>query len=187
MAKRKPLTAYKLTDANDCTYGGMPWGPGVTHTASGNGELCGPGWIHVYSDPLLAVALNPIHADFAEPHLWRCEVGGAEKHDCGLKSGYTEVTTVERMEVPTIPTAALVRWSITLALQVYSDAAFERWAQAWLSGEDRSERAEWAAWVAARAAWVAAATEEGAQTAKLPLADLLRQAIAEEEALNAAK
>ena len=58
------MIGYKLTNENHETYNGTKWGPGVTHETDGHGELCGSGWLHYYDDPLLAVLLNPIHANF---------------------------------------------------------------------------------------------------------------------------
>lgn len=40
------MKLYKLTDSHGRTYNDTQWGPGVTHEASGEGELCGPGWLH---------------------------------------------------------------------------------------------------------------------------------------------
>ena len=54
---------YKLTDQNHQTRNNTKWGAGVTHTASGQGDLCTAGWLHAYTSPLLAVLLNPIHAN----------------------------------------------------------------------------------------------------------------------------
>ena len=67
------MMLYKLTDENDRTYNDTQWGEGVTHETSGEGKLCGEGWIHAYIDPLLAVFLNPIHACFTNPHMWEAE------------------------------------------------------------------------------------------------------------------
>ena len=67
---------YKLTDRDGYTRRGRDgetlWEIGVERTASGEGELCGPGWIHAYTDPLLAVLLNPIHAEITEPRMFEC-------------------------------------------------------------------------------------------------------------------
>ena len=52
------ITLYKLTDGDGQTRGGTQWGPGVSHSGTGKGELCGPGWIHAYEHPLIAVLLN---------------------------------------------------------------------------------------------------------------------------------
>lgn len=129
----------KLTDQDGRTYGRCQWGPGVTHETDGSGELCGPGWLHYYSDPLLAVLLNSIHADFAEPRLWEVLVEGIGKRDlCGLKFGATRLTTIREIPVPKITTVQRVRFAILCALEVYAEPTFALWAEAWLSGADRS-------------------------------------------------
>ena len=96
-------TVYKLTNQDNTTYNITRWGPGVTHTGTGKGELCGRGFIHAYTHPLLAVLLNPIHGNFANPKLWRCETA-ITKNDRGLKVGGISLTTIEEMPLPNITT-----------------------------------------------------------------------------------
>jgi hypothetical protein len=48
------LKVYKLTNENFQTFGGCQWGENITHITSGEGDLCGPGWLHYYDNPLLA-------------------------------------------------------------------------------------------------------------------------------------
>ena len=150
---------------------------GEEKTTSGEGELCGPGWLHCYSDPLLAVLLNPIHADYENPRLFRARVGGKSMHDRGLKSGYTKMTLIEEIPVPAISTAQRVRFAILCAMKVYQDPGFVQWGENWLSGKDRSAeaaraavRAAWAAeaaaWAAGAAAWAAGAAEAAARAAE---------------------
>lgn len=170
-------TLYKLTDRKDQTFKGTQWGEGVTHTASGEGDLCGPGWLHAYEDPVVAVLLNPVHAEFAEPHLWLAEgVVGLREHR--LKVGCTELTTVKRIPLPKVTTEQRVRFGILCAMEaveaVEAHGAYKgsllwiRWANKWLSGEDRTAaeaeaaveearlHAPWAARYAALAARAAA-------------------------------
>jgi hypothetical protein len=138
----KMTTLYKLTDENDKTFGGCRWGAGVTVPTSGEGELCGPGWTHWYTDPLLAVLLNPIHGvyDLATAHLWEGE-GAVGKTDYGLKVGCTAGTTIRRIALPVVTAEQRVRFGILCALRRYRDAAYVSWATEWLSGQDRSEEA----------------------------------------------
>ena len=42
----KMAKLYKLTDSRGKTWGDTQWGPGVSHSGTGEGELCGSGWIH---------------------------------------------------------------------------------------------------------------------------------------------
>lgn len=68
------MKVYKLTDAQRLAYNNTQWGKGVTHTANGEGKLCGPGWLHHYSDLFLAVLLNPVHTNISGSlRLWEAE------------------------------------------------------------------------------------------------------------------
>lgn len=148
---------YKLTDDEGRTYGGCQWGEGIEHTAAGTGDLCTHGWIHAYTDPLLAVLLNPIHAHFANPRLWEAE-GEVGKTDHGLKVGCTQLRTVREIPLPGVTTEQRVRFGILAAQAVCRDPAFGAWAVGWLTGADRSiEAADRTLQAfAARAGWAAA-------------------------------
>lgn len=150
------MKLYKLTDQYDRTYDDCQWGEGVTHTTSGKGDLCGPGWIYAYTDPLLAVLFNPIHANFRNPHLWEAE-GEIGKNDHGMKVGCTQLTTIHCVPLPKITIEQSVRFAILATKQVYSDVAWNCWADRWLNNSDRSEETAWeTAWAAAWAATMAA-------------------------------
>lgn len=161
------MKLYKLTDEKGQTYGGTQWGNGVTHTATGNvsGGLCSDAYIHAYTDPLLAVLLNPIHANFTKPQLWEAE-GEVTATDHGLKVGCRSLTTVKRLPLPRINKTQRTAFGILCAKAVCHDPVFNRWADEWLSGEDRSRaaadaaaaearEAAAAAWAASAAAWAA--------------------------------
>lgn len=170
-------TLYKLTDQDGYTRRNYDnaclWGENVSHSGTGKGELCGPGYIHAYTHPLLAVLLNPIHADLPAPRLWEAE-GEIAKSDRGLKVGCVTLKTIREMPLPVVTTEQRVRFAILCAKAVYTDAAWLAWANGWLDGTDRTERAARAARVAAEAAaWAA----EAAAWAAKPI-DLI--AIAEE-------
>ena len=153
---------YKLTDSCGKTRNDTQWGPGVSHSGTGEGELCGPGWIHAYEHPLVAVLMNPIHADFQNPRLWESE-GEVGLRDGQLKCGCKTLTTVREIPLPSITTEMRVRFAILCAKEVCASySAWNAWADRWLSGEDRSEAAAEAAWAAQAAAAQAAAAEASA-------------------------
>jgi len=139
------MKLYKLTDEHDQTYGGCQWGPGVTVETSGKGGLCGPGFTHWYTHPLLAALLNPVHGRFNldTAHLWEGE-GEPVKTDYGLKVGCTKATTLRRVDLPKATTAQRVRFGILCAMAVYTSVEWRAWAEGWLSGADRSKEAAWA-------------------------------------------
>ena len=111
------MKLYKLTDKNDKTYNKTQWGENVTHEATGEGDLCTEGWFHAYTHPLLAVLLNPIHANLSNPHLWEAE-GEIGNDDHGLKVGCKKLTTIKRLNLPEITSEQIVRFAILCALEV---------------------------------------------------------------------
>ena len=128
---------FKLTKSNDRTYGGMQWGEGVEHTASGEGGLCSSGWLHAYEDPLLAIFLNPAHAWFDEPHLWEAD-GDVGATDYGLKVGCTRLRTLRQIPPPNVTLPQRIRFAILCAQKICDDPAWNTWANQWLSEMDRS-------------------------------------------------
>jgi hypothetical protein len=160
----------KLTDILGQTYNNTQWDTGVTHTAPGEGSLCSSGWIHAYptDNVVLALMLNPIHANFKPVRAWEAIGSGRSKSD-GLKIGYESVTVLREVAIPDITVEQIARFAICCALQVYKEESFCRWANCWLSGKDGSAwateaeagteagTAAWAAMWAAEAAAVQAA------------------------------
>jgi hypothetical protein len=135
---------YKLTTQDHYTRKGAAnqclWGENVTHSGTGEGDLCGPGWIHAYEHPLLAALLNPIHANIEAPVLWEC-YGVVKLRDGELKVGCQTLTTIRQVTLPALTTEFRICFAIKCALKVYKAPAFVKWAKRWLSGEDRSRKA----------------------------------------------
>ena len=154
---------YKITAQNTQTYNNTQWVVGEWKETNGKGELCSSGWLHCYCDPLLAVLHNPIHANVTNPKLWIVEVEGECKRDDQMKEGWTRMRLIEEIDLPTITVEQRVAYGILCALEICRDDKFVRWAEGWLSGEDRScgaakaAEAAWAAAKAAKAAWAAEA------------------------------
>ena len=164
-------TIYKLTDKNDQTKNETQWGAGVSHEVSGEGELCSSGWLHAYTSPLLAVMMNPIHVNFASPHLWVAKGEGSTKSDHGLKVGYTKITTIKRMTLPVITDTQRVAFGILCVLEVYHDPEFIKWANTWLDCSDRSASAAATVYAAAARAAGYTAVYTAAYTAAYAAAD----------------
>ena len=167
--KQEVATIYKLTDMNMKTYGGYPWALGKWNRTSGEGDLCGPGWLHAYTSPVLAELLDPIHANFREYRVFRGEASGPVISDRGLKVGYTNMRITEELPRRHITTENRIRFGIACACRVYTSAEYRAWAGRWVSGADRTEAAAWAADAAVRAArpatWAAVAAVRAARTA----------------------
>jgi hypothetical protein len=175
---------YKLTDQNMRTRGGYQWALNEWRETSGEGDLCGSGWLHCYrGDPLIATFLNPIHAAIVSPRTFEIETRGRGRHDGPLKSGYASMRLTRELELPAITTTQRVAVAIMCAVAVHSDPIFCEWAQNWLSGEDRSPAAARAAEAAsARAAWEAARAARAAARAAREAARAAARAAWEAEA-----
>ena len=173
------MTYYKLTNQNLQTYDGFQWTVGKWEGTNGAGELCSPGWLHCYDDKLLAVLLNPIHANIQNPRLFRVDVSGKKKTNNGLKFGFSKMRLVEEIPLPGISTIQRGAFGILCALTLPNNAtAFIKWSNDWLSGKDRSEAVAWDASraVAWDAAW-AAESDAAWAAATINLKQIARQAM----------
>lgn len=121
---------YKLTDQAMRTHGGYQWTLGEWRETSGEGDLCGKGWLHWYHDPLLAVLLNPIHADFANPRLFEAEADGETRDDHGLKGGSTRLRIVREIPLPAVTRTQRVALGVLCTQAVIADRcpAWSAWA-----------------------------------------------------------
>ena len=131
--------AYKLTDSEMKTHKGFQWELGKWYETTGEGDLCSPGWLHFYNDPLVGMFMNPAHANIKNPRLFRAEVEGNFIDDNGLKCGYTKARLVEELPVPQISPVQWIRFAILCAKEVYKKKEWNKWANNWLSGKDRTE------------------------------------------------
>lgn len=189
------MKLYKLTNNDGRTFGDCQWGENVTHGSDeleeGDGPLCSGHWYHAYQDPILAIFMNPAHAWFGNPQLWEAEGNiGLERPD---KVGCKELTTIKKIPLPEITTTQCQAFAILIALEVYNNPEFVKWANNWLSGKDRSIWATkmlnvvrawsiratvWAIWhdiTAARAAALVA--EEQANAGKIDLITIAHKAL----------
>ena len=135
----KKTIVYKLTDEHNQTRGMTKWGNNVSHTAKGKGkELCSNGWIHYYTHPLLAVLMNHSHANFKSPKLWEAEASGEILNE-PFKSGCKTLTTIKEIPSPEVSREQKIAFGILCAKEVCKGKAWNKWADKWLSGEDRSK------------------------------------------------
>ena len=151
---------YKLVSQTYTTQNATLWrdahGKWLTVSASGEGSgLCTPGVIHFYDHPVLAVLFNPLHAEIDNPRLLKIRTSRPVAHD-GLKGGCKSACAVAELQVPPISRAQLIEFAIRVALHVYEEPTFRKWAHGWLTRRDRSSAAASAAHACAYAATAAA-------------------------------
>lgn len=134
------MKVYKLTDHDGKTRKETQWGPGISHTANGQPcqPLCSDGWIHFYTNPLIAIFMNPAHADFKSPILWEAETSGEELHET-LKSGCKTLTTIKEIPLPLVSSTQKIVLGILCAKEIYNGGAWNEWADKWLEDKDRTK------------------------------------------------
>lgn len=164
------MKVYKLTNQNMTTYENCKWELGVPKETDGTGDLCSEGWLHYYTHPLLAVLLNPIHANISNPKLFEAKAEGQTKDDKGLKGGCTKLTLIKEIELPIITTTQKVIFAILCSLVNYKEPTYIKWATDWIDNKDRSKTAAahayaYTAAVAAYAYAAAAAADANADAA----------------------
>lgn len=128
------ITRYKLTTQSLTTHGCCEWKLNKWKKRNGKGFLCSKGWLHCYTDPVLALLLNPIHAAILEPRLWEVEVDGLSKEDAGLKEGWTRMRLLREIPLPTVTETHSVAFGILCAKKVCFAVNWVSWADDWLSG-----------------------------------------------------
>ena len=160
-------TYYKLTTQEGKTKNNTQWGENISHEATGDIQkgLCSNAWIHAYSHPLLAVLMNPVHADIENPILWEGKGEGEAKFE-PLKCGFRKFTTLKKIPLPEVTDVQKIAFGILCAKEINTDPSWNQWADRWLSGEDRTEASatgkEYAARYAAAAADAARAASNAA-------------------------
>ncbi len=163
------MIGYKLTDQKNQTHDGCQWGENITHEITKPGAtLCTDEVIHFYAHPGLAVFMNSHHANIYNPRLWECEVENVVANDY-TKSGCKKLTTLKRLPVPKLSTEQRIEIAIRIARLVYFEEKWTKWADDWITGEDRSATSAYtaaaysaAAYYAAHAAYSAAAYSHAA-------------------------
>ena len=165
---------YKLTDTDGYTRRGESgetmWDEyAQVRITDGQNGLCGPGWTHVYTHPLLAELFDPIHGQYGKnAKLISVNVSGESKTDRGLKEGWTRVSFKQNEKRISVNLTQRTAFGILCAIKVYKDPSFQKWAWNWLSGKDRSAcYAAYAANAADNAAANAAAAARAAASINL--------------------
>lgn len=132
---------YKLLSQEMTSHNDTKWEIGTTITILKPGkEMCTDQVLHCYNHPLLAVFLNPIHADIKNPLLFEISVDEIVNSD-GLKFASKSQTLINKIPLPEISTEQRIEIGIRIAKTVFKDKKWNLWADKWLSGEDRSSDA----------------------------------------------
>ena len=147
---------YKLLTQEMISHSYTTWEIGESITIAKKGvRMCSDQVLHCYNHPALAVIFNAIHADIFNPKLFEISVDKIVNTD-GLKFASKSQTLIKEISLPEITLEEKIEFAIKVVKLVYKDKSWNYWADAWLSGEDRSKNSTDAALAAALAADVAA-------------------------------
>ncbi len=181
------MIRYKLTDQELRTHNGFQWEVGVERVIDAPGtKLCSGDVFHHYDSPILAVMMNPAHANFKTPRLWEVECDVVTND--GTNGGSKRMTLIRELPLPVVTLTNRQAFGILSAKEVFREPQWTMWAERWLSGEDRTPSAP-AARVEALAeeleevaSWAAAAVATASETASAMAAAAAAKAAAELEA-----
>lgn len=147
---------YKLLTQEMASHKDTKWEIGVPITITKEGfKMCSDQVLHCYNHPALAVIFNPIHASISSPKLFEISVDKIVNAD-GLKFASKSQTLIKEISLPEITLEEKIEFAIKVVKLVYKDESWNSWADAWLSGEDRSKNSTDAALAAALTADAAA-------------------------------
>ena len=159
-------TLYKLTRDNGTTHNNTKWEVGTTHSLPkvNNPRLCTKDVLHAYKSPNLGLLLNPIHANFTNPLLFKCE--GEVVAEDWSKVGCSLLTITEQLPLPKWYANADTRkkvqayFAILCAESVLPDDSIPRkaleTARAYLEGKATKKEVKAAAYAIYVAAYYAA-------------------------------
>ena len=180
------MKVYKLvTQDMKSAMGMMDWEIGKRVSVGGELEMCHNG-IHVYSHPMVAVFLNPIHCGIKNPIMLECTTGCKSMGDAG-KWVVRSVTPKRKIEVPEMTREHKVATAILCVMEIYKEKKWVGWANGWLGDKDRTPAA--AAYAAAAAydyAYASAAASYAADAAAYAAASSAAAAAARADASSAA-
>lgn len=136
---------YKLLSQVLTSYSNTQWELDKTITVSVPGNaMCTNQVLHCYNHPLLAVILNPAHADIKNPRLFEISVDEIVSND-GLKFASKSQTLIKELELPKISLEQKVEFGIRVAKLVCKDEKWNEWADNWLNGSDKSKESAYSA------------------------------------------
>jgi len=126
-------TLYKLTNPDWKTRNGTKWGPMVTHTTNGKGNMCSSGWLHAYKSINAAAIYRHMHVDDDYTVLWLAQ-GVIDLSD-DYKVATSELQTISIIPLPKFTKLQII--NITL-LSILSNSNLNKskkfilWVKKWL-------------------------------------------------------
>ena len=138
---------YKLLTQDMTSHNDTKWELNIPITVTKEGtEMCTDQVLHCYNHPLLAIVLNPIHADIKNPRLFEIEVDKIVNTD-GLKYASKQQTLIKEITIPEISIEQKLEFAIRVTQLILKDTKWNSWADNWLNNTDRTKESAYAAFV----------------------------------------
>ncbi len=134
-------TLCKLVSQHLTSFGGFPWVVGKWMETKGTGQICGPGWLHYYSHPLVSEIMNSIHENYPKKAKLFLVEAGDTRIDEWSKCATTRLRLTTEIERPMITSNQRIRCGIYLiqCFGIDTMPEWDDWADGWISASDRSE------------------------------------------------
>lgn len=130
------MRKYLLTDASGCSASGQKLESGkYVQTAAQHDELLKRVGDCCADSPLAAALISPIASENSRLFMINCWNVAVDQ-----KNGQSYTVVKEITPVPRVQLHHRIAFALRVVTAVYRDADFDKWAQAWLSGADRSAK-----------------------------------------------
>jgi len=133
------MIIYKLTRQDRTTRDGFWYPPKGSRLPEldGKGGICSGHWYYGYAHPLLAVFHAPLHIDANYTKMIEIEVPEVYAPS-QMKLGFTTGIIGKDVSLPKVTDEQRKRYGIGCVCSVYKDKFYRKWADGWISSEDRS-------------------------------------------------
>jgi hypothetical protein len=129
------MTRYLLTNAEHNTWRGSRVSPGRSVISSKSEDnVIDRNTDELGESPLVAIMLNPWHAQIDQQKMLELEIGQVEV----INNDTCINMTVREASVPSVTTDQKIVFALMVMQEVYKNPVFNNWADSWISGSDRS-------------------------------------------------
>ena len=129
------MTRYLLTNAEHETWRGSRVSLGRSVISSKSEDsVIDRNTEELGDSPLVAVMLNPWHAQIDHQKMLELEIGEIE----AIHDNRCIYMTVRETGVPSVTTDQKIVFALMALQEVYQNPVFNEWADGWISGSDRS-------------------------------------------------
>jgi len=129
------MTRYLLTNADHSTWRGSQIGTGRSiFRSNAENNVINKNADELGDSPLVAIMLNPWHAQIDQQKMLEIEFSQIDV----VKNDPRVNMLVRETELPSVTTDQKIVFGLMVIQEVYQNTVFNKWADGWISGSDRS-------------------------------------------------